>query len=220
MKKIIETLRSIDIDNISTVELESILPTLGMNDEKLNQMPSHLKEYYGIGVKFWQYPNQFSQYLKKLSTYDIKSYLEIGSRWGGTFIITTEILRLKNKDLKSYACDIIPMSNILTQYSDFADFKYVNKSSFEIVKSDVDNQVDLILVDGFHSYNAVKKDFETSLTFNPKYVALHDIFSDACPDVVRFWNEIKNDYKYYEYVDQYDNVDGRFLGIGLLEINN
>lgn len=219
MKKIIETLRSIDIDNISTVELESILPTLGMNDEKLNQMPSHLKEYYGIGVKFWQYPNQFSQYLKKLSTYDIKSYLEIGSRWGGTFIITTEILRLKNKDLKSYACDIIPMSNILTQYSDFADFKYVNKSSFEIVKSDVDNQVDLILVDGFHSYNAVKKDFETSLTFNPKYVALHDIFSDACPDVVRFWNEIKNDYKYYEYVDQYDNVDGNFLGIGLLEID-
>ena len=85
--------------------------------------------------------------------------------------------------------------------------------------SDVLSKADLILIDGFHSYDAVKKDFETSLTFNPKYIVLHDIFSDACPDVVRFWNEIRNDYKHYEYINQYDNVNGNFLGIGLLEID-
>jgi cephalosporin hydroxylase len=220
MKEIIEKLRSIDVDKITNNELELLLPSLGMNDEKLTQMPPHLNDYYGKGLKFWQYPNQFNEYLKKLSTYEIDSYLEIGSRWGGTFIITTEILKLKNNNIKSYACDIIPMSDVLNEYANFNEFTYINKSSFDITKSDVNEQVDLILVDGFHSYDAVKKDFETSLTFNPKYIVLHDIFSDACPDVVRFWNEIKNNYKHYEYVNQYDNVNGNFLGIGLLEIRN
>ena len=220
MKDIINTIKTINIDDISNTELELILPTLGMNDEKLLQMPPHLSSYYGVGLKFWQYPNQFNEYLKKISTYNIESYLEIGARWGGTFIITNEILKLKNKNTRSYACDIIPMSDILKEYVNFSNFKYISKSSFDIIKSDVDEQVDLILIDGFHSYDAIKKDFKTSLTFNPKYIVLHDIFSDACPDVVKFWNEIKDNYKYYEYINQYDNVNGNFLGIGLLEIIN
>jgi cephalosporin hydroxylase len=218
MKGLITKLNEIDIDNISNDDLELLLPSFGMNDEKLMQMPPHLSDSYGKGLKFWQYPNQFNEYLKKLSSYEINSYLEIGSRWGGTFIITSEILKLKNKNLKLYACDIISKTDILKEYEEYSEFTYLNKSSFDITKSDVDNQVDLILVDGFHSYEAVKKDFNLSLTLNPKYIVLHDIYSDACPDVVKFWNEIKNDYKHHEFIKQYDNVDGNFLGIGLLEI--
>jgi len=47
-----------------------------------------------------------------------------------------------------------------------------------------------------------------------------DIKSSVCPGVVKFWNEIKQDYPHYEFIDQYDSVNGDFLGIGVIELNN
>ena len=69
MKGLITKLNEIDIDNISNDDLELLLPSFGMNDEKLMQMPPHLSDSYGKGLKFWQYPNQFNEYLKKLSSF-------------------------------------------------------------------------------------------------------------------------------------------------------
>ena len=77
------------IHDLTSQELEQLLPTFGMNDEILNEMPAEFSEHFGKGVKFWQYPNQFAPYLKHLSTLKIDSYLEVGCRWGGTFILTT-----------------------------------------------------------------------------------------------------------------------------------
>lgn len=91
-------------------------------------------------------------------------------------------------------------------------------SSFELNKNVLPQDIDLILIDGDHTYNGVKTDFEISLQFNPKYVVFHDIKSIVCPGVVKFWNEIKENYKYYEFIDQYDDVNGEFLGIGIIEL--
>ena len=55
----------------------------------------------------WQYPNQFSKYLYLLSNYKINSYIEIGCRWGGTFVLTNEFLKKHNTIIKSVAIDII-----------------------------------------------------------------------------------------------------------------
>lgn len=217
MKEILETIRSIDYTGITDVELEKLLPTFGMNNELTHEMPKELEGSFGKGVRFWQYPNQFSKYLKQLSNYKINSYLEVGCRWGGTFIITSELLRTKNKKLKSYACDIIQMSDVLTEYQKLGKFTYINDSSLNLTKESVQDSVDLILIDGDHSYDGVKKDFENCLKlYSPKYVAFHDILSDACPDVVRFWNEIKENYQHYEFTEQYKSVSGNFLGIGLI----
>jgi hypothetical protein len=76
----------------------------------------------------------------------------------------------------------------------------------------------LILIDGDHSYEALKKDFDVAKQFSPKYVVFHDILNDECLGVVKFWNEIKDNYKHYEYTKQYDSVSGNFLGIGLIEL--
>lgn len=219
MENEIKLLRSLDIENINENDLEHFLPRLGMNNENLKEMPKELSEYYGKGLKFWQYPNQFSKYLKQISKYTINSYLEIGCRWGGTFIITNEILKLKNKEIKSYACDLIPMCDVLSVYKNYSDFKYIKESSFNLSKNNVDNQIDLILIDADHSYDSVKKDFEITKQFNPKYIVFHDITNDACLGVNKFWNEIKNNYTHYEFVEQYDSVVGNYLGIGLIELN-
>lgn len=218
MKELIKEINKIDIKQISETDLENILPTLGMNGENLNEMPKHLSEYYGKGLHFWQYPNQFNKYLKQLSKYDINSYLEVGCRWGGTFVITSEILKSMKSSVKTAACDLIPMSGVLVEYANLSDFKYIQKSSFDLTREDVGGDMDLILIDGDHSYEGVKKDFEVCMQFNPKFVVFHDIVSDVCPGVVSFWNEIKNKYTSYEFIDQYADVSGNFLGIGLIEI--
>jgi cephalosporin hydroxylase len=218
MKNLLEIIKNVDIVNITQKELEDLLPSLGMNGENNHEMPSHLSQYYNVGLKFWQYPNQFSKYLMLLSTFKISSYLEIGCRWGGTFIITNELLKLKNKKVKSYACDLIDMSSILTEYKNHSDFTYIKDNSANLNKENAQDKIDLILIDGDHSYNGVKIDFEKSLQYSPKYVVFHDIVSDACHGVVQFWGEIKKNYKYYEFIDQYESVNGSFLGIGLIEI--
>jgi hypothetical protein len=91
-------------------------------------------------------------------------------------------------------------------------------SSFDLNKEIINHDIDLVFIDGEHSYSGVKKDFEVSLNFNAKYIVFHDIKSYVCPGVVEFWNEIKTQYKSYEYIDQYDTVNGEFLGIGLIEL--
>jgi cephalosporin hydroxylase len=218
MKDLLDIIRNIDIKKITEKELEDLLPSLGMNGENVHEMPTHLSQHYNVGLKFWQYPNQFSKYLKLLSKFKISSYLEIGCRWGGTFVITNEILKLKNKNVKAFACDLIDKSNILNEYSNHSDFKFIQINSMHLDKENIQDQVDLIFIDGDHSYDGVKIDFERSLQYSPKYVVFHDIASDACQGVVMFWNEIKNNYKHHEFVEQYDSVSGSYLGIGVIEL--
>lgn len=220
MENILQLINNLNIKEITEIELEEFLPNLGMNDENLNEMPKHLSQYYGKGLKFWQYPNQFSKYLKFISEKKINSYLEIGCRWGGTFVITSEILKKNTIDVKLYCCDLIEKSDILKQYSNHQNFDYLNISSFDLDKTTIQQDVDLILVDGDHTYSGVKNDFEIALQFNPKYIVFHDIKSIVCPGVVRFWDEIKHNYPHFEFIDQYDDVNGDFLGIGVIELGN
>ena len=216
----LQLLTSINIDNIDEKTLETFLPELGMNNEILNEQPIELSKYFGKGLKFWQYPNQFSKFLKQIASYkDINSYLEIGCRWGGTFIIISEILKARNNNVKLFANDLIERSYILNEYSKVQQFEYIQKDSTKIKYEDINQSIDLVFIDGDHSYEAVKNDFNNCLNmFEPKYAVFHDICSQACPGVVKFWNEVKNNYKYFEYTEQYSSVNGNFLGIGLLEL--
>lgn len=205
---------------------KNLILQLGLNNENLSEQPSELSEHFGagLGIRIWQYPNQFSKYMVQISKYSekINSYLEIGCRHGGTYILTTEFLRTLNKNFKSsVAVDIIDANDLLKKYiekTSEASFLNLNSGSLQFKQFINNNFFDLIFIDGDHSYDFVKNDAEITRDFCNIQV-FHDTVNEACPGVGVYWTEIKNThshlYDFYDFDDQYDSVQGSYLGIGV-----
>lgn len=221
LKKIIDNLDDKTINNINFLEQE-LIPSLGLNDEILNEQPKELSAFYGKGLhlRIWQYPNQFSKYLGLLFNHrnKIKSYLEIGCRNGGTFSLTCEYIKPLNN---AVAVDIIDATETIAEYvnqTSWASYMKIDSHSKEFIDFLNKNFFDLIFIDGDHSYNGVKQDAEITRD-KCNIQVFHDISSDVCPGVVSYWNEIKqyhsDIYDFFEFTDQYESVAGNYLGIGV-----
>lgn len=196
-------------------------------DDHLLEFPPELYCYCGNGIGVWQYPNQFSKYLNYIHEIMpvVNTYVEIGVAAGGTFIFTNEVLKPK----KSYAVDISkvigkpagfedvssPYDGILKKYIDENENTSFIHGTSDDVKKQVREDIDILFIDGDHSYEGVKRDFYT-LKDNAKIFVFHDIVNYKCPGVIRFWNEIKHTGNYKEFTDQYESVQGVYLGIGVL----
>ena len=220
----INVIHSDEFDKLSIEELVGLIPTFGMNNEALGEMPNNLSEYFGKGIKMWQYPIQLAPYIKWLQTLSVKSYCEIGVRWGGNFILISEVLAKRSPNIKLYACDLMPKSEILNTYNNYTDYTYLHmRSDGSEFKTFVDNNdVEMVFIDGNHDYEGCSYDFSLfENNINTKYIVFHDI-SHAGLGVIKLWNEIKNDprFEYIEFAQQYPNElkdwSGDFLGIGVL----
>jgi cephalosporin hydroxylase len=204
--------------------LENLIIKLGFNTEILREQPKIVTDNGG-GLLIWQYPNQFSKYLCLLSEQKIESYIEIGCRWGGTFVLTNEYLKrvLFNSMKKSVAIDVIdsPVLNYCISNNE-TQFIKIDSHSQEFKNYMNNNYFDLIFIDGDHTYNGVKSDYEITKN-SGKIFVFHDIINDMCPGVVLLWNELKNNendkYNFFEFTEQYEDVwnstQQKFLGIGV-----
>jgi cephalosporin hydroxylase len=82
--------------------------------------------------------------------------------------------------------------------------------------------VDFLLIDGDHSYDGVKRDFEmySPLVRSGGAVAFHDVLPNelsAASQVDRYWTELKSRYETREFVDTYDDRGrGQWGGIGVV----
>ena len=219
---LIQESRLEDLEN--STYLENLIVKLGFNTEILHEQPAIVKNNGG-GLLIWQYPNQFSKYLCLLRKYHISSYIEIGCRWGGTFVLTTEYLKRFNTINKSVAVDIIdsPVLNYcLNNNKNKSQFIKMNSQSKEFTHYIKNNYFDLIFIDGDHNYSGVKNDYEISKN-SGKIFVFHDIVNDECAGVVLLWNELKNNekdtYDFFEFTEQYkdvwNNTHKKYLGIGV-----
>jgi len=81
---------------------------------------------------------------------------------------------------------------------------------------------DLVLIDGDHSREAVRRDWET-VRPHARAVAFHDIVDAYCPGVRETWQELRREeadaYDFHEFTAHYPEVTARegdtFLGLGL-----
>lgn len=196
--------------------------------EHLAEFPARLHPRCGRGLGLWQYPCQFARYLDFVRQFPVRTYVEVGVAAGGTFMFTHEFLR-KRAPLHSYAVDIAPPGGVcyLGGAGPFAgqldaflaagsDREFFRGTSADFARARPGLDIDLLLIDGDHSYEGVKADV-AALAGRAALVAFHDITNDAVPGVGQFWRELREAHpdSTHEFAQQYDGVRGTYLGIGV-----
>lgn len=186
-------------------------------------------------IKPLQKKSEILQLLKYLKMNRPKTLLEIGTFSGGTLFLFTRIAandvtiisidlsegrygggypKLKEPLYRSFK---LPNQNIILLRCGSHDHKTLLKVKQLLNRK----QIDFLFIDGDHSYNGVKKDFEMyhPLVNENGLITFHDIvihYQDKTVAVFKFWNEIKKKYNFEEIVEDWNQGE---CGIGILKKN-
>lgn len=148
--------------------------------------------------------------------------LEIGTAGGGTLLL---LARISTKDATIISIDL-PKGMFGGGYPDYNIPLYQSFTSptqtLHLLRADSHDQstlnqvqkmignssLDLLFIDGDHSYEGVKQDFAmySKLVRDGGVIAFHDIApgdTDRAGGVHKFWDEIKNEYPHEEFVDNW-----------------
>lgn len=168
-----------------------------------------------------------------------RTVLEIGTEHGGSFFLFSRVaapdallvsVDRASEDLKPWRalCANLRMKR---QSVSVIDGDSHATSTVEMVNRVLDDRrVDFLFIDGDHSYEGVRQDFENyiGLLNDPGLIAFHDINPDYWTrfgkrtfshtgEVYRFWAEVKMKYSHTECIEN-SNEDG--FGIGILFIGS
>lgn len=207
------------------------IPALGLNDEILHEQPPELAARFGKGLHLWQYPSQLAPYLVWLANNcaGITSFMEIGCRWGGMFVLVAEWMRHNGADLKAViAVDPVAQTPFISRYFELLRQQtriepiYLQAfSTSPLVISFVDRiRPDFVYIDGDHSLRGAMLD-HLMVREHAQIIVHHDIHSQACPDTTLLWQALKlfehDRFEMVEFTRQYDSVKGSFLGLGAMK---
>jgi len=176
-----------------------------------------------------QIREEIGEFLKMLARRPPSTVLEIGTENGGTFFL---LARVSASDAFILSLDL-PRGQ---SYAGWRENLYRNFASdrqqIEIFRADSHNpstlekvrgslggrRLDLLFIDGDHSYDGVKKDFEmySTLVAPDGMIAFHDIVDgpeSAVGGVPKFWRELKQTRRHLEIVKDWKQGG---WGIGIL----
>jgi hypothetical protein len=147
------------------------------------------------------------------------NYIEIGIWYGGTFKeilqdckdidlhgigidFFEDFVKLNKDELNTHVAPTITLESAIKKYKEegFSNFTLIKGNSVDVLKSLEKLENVVCLIDGNHTYNAVKNDFETvkNITING-YIILDDCNYWEDPNgeygIFKFFNEIKNQYR-------------------------
>ena len=157
-----------------------------------------LSEIYKECVKrgIQQKEKEFTELMKIIKENNYKSLLEIGAYSNGcTYAFSQLCENVISVDLEHKSTE--RLKNV----------KYITGNSQDInIKNKLKNKkFDVIFIDGDHTYDGVKKDFQlySELINENGIICFHDIWDTPEHSrqncfVSKFWNEIKTQYKYVE----------------------
>jgi predicted O-methyltransferase YrrM len=212
--------------------------------EKISKFqPNNINEvvdycFYALGgvIRPIQIREEFYKFLETFKNKAPKIVLEIGTASGGSLF---SLCKLAPEDATIMSIDL-PEGKFGGGYPEWKTpiYKFFKKKKQKLflLREDShleqtvkkikeilnDKKIDFLFIDGDHSYEGVKKDFEmySPLVNKNGVIAFHDVtpgglecFTGGVP---RFWKEIKNKYTYKEFI-QDEKQTG--YGIGCLFLN-
>lgn len=98
------------------------------------------------------------------------------------------------------------VNEIKEKYYGSLNIKLLRKTFDEVLDEFDNNSIDLLHIDGLHTYSKVKNDFENWFpkVKNDGIILLHDIFISRDDfEVYKFWDELKSKYKTIEFHQSY-----------------
>jgi len=188
----------------------------------------------GEAIKPGQTWEEISKLLIVLDKMRPESVLEIGTgRTGGTLFLFSRVAS-ENATIISVALPGGEFGGCYPKWKIplFKSFALVNQQ-IHLIRADShdtatlekiktifnEKKIDFLFIDGDHTYEGVKKDFQmySPLVKENGIIAFHDIVIHpphmAC-EVNSFWNEIKLQYKHIEMVNDWNQKSG---GIGVIK---
>lgn len=185
----------------------------------------------GCPVPVLQARQEFEQLIDVYYTRQPKNVLEIGSLFGGTLYhwitLGTPDTNFTVIDLPVWTGDDRYTAQMRGHKGLWASWCHDNQSLVVSGRSSRSPEAisfakergpfDFVFIDGDHTYQAVRTDFETYRPFVQKdgVLVLHDIFRrTAIDEVWKLWHEIKE--SGYKTVELRSEPDQQDLGIGLV----
>lgn len=178
-----------------------------------------------------QHEDELTGLIEVFKREGVRSYLEIGGRYGGSF---ERIMMARPLGSSGVVVDFpggafgddnsapILLATVSRLRSSGRDVKCIfgPSASHEVIeRASHGAPYDAVVIDADHRYEAVKRDFKNYYDMARRMVVLHDIAApqeirsrDGMPvEVPLFWREIKNTYRHQEIV-QPDSL----MGIGII----
>jgi predicted O-methyltransferase YrrM len=191
--------------------------------------------FIGWPIKASQIPEEIEALLHIVKEHDVVNMLEIGSFNGGTLFLFARMSSSKAKiislDLPGAAFGSDNENLSRTLFSNFATDKqiiyslredsHLNSSLKKVESILAGERLDFVFIDGDHSYEGVKKDFEmySPLVRKGGFVAFHDICKhppETGVQVHQFYTEIKSAYKHTEIIAEPETQN--WAGIGVIHM--
>jgi cephalosporin hydroxylase len=201
--------------------------------------------YGGIVFAPWQERSEIRGLLERVKTLAPKTVLEVGTSNGGTLFCFTRVAAddalVVSVDLPhgefggGYASWRAPLYRSFAKGSQRVSLLRADSHdprTLDAVRHVFEGrEVDVLFIDGDHTYDGVKQDFEmySTLVRDGGIVAFHDIVptQESGPrprndydlqggEVPQFWAELKQSYEFVEFVE--DWASGRF-GIGAITMS-
>lgn len=161
----------------------------------------------------WQLPPQLAGALLVLANQPIRSFLEVGTNSGFTGTIITAYLHRLDPSLRAVTIDPYPSFRYYDAVREALPLEYRQCTTSELGGE----TYDCVLIDGDHSYEAVKQDYEI-VGRKARVCLFHDINDDLSgfDNVPRLWRELVDSGEFDETHELLDSPPGkRVMGIGV-----
>jgi len=179
------------------------------------------------GESSWYEHGSFMVWL--VATLKPEVFVELGTHYGYSYFAACQSIKQNKLKTKSFAIDTWMgdehagfyennVYEIVEKYNDerYKDFSTLLRMTFEHgLEKFHDSSVDLLHIDGLHTYEAVAKDFNSwkEKLSDGSIVLFHDIHEHRDDfEVNKFWNELKLLYPTFEFMHEH--------GLGILKFGN